>query len=239
MKTLFDGYLTQREFGRRGVSVSALVGWAKVNGASLPAAVPDLAEFDVVQLEALLCAFERGVRLAFKVDEIDAALEHARRSAPAGVPPRLPLAVRHQQRALCAAAKAVAPPSPLLALDGPEDHTLAAWLLGAAVASQWRDRLRAALALSELQAVDSLSGLPADADGAAKPDEDAALLRRFRELGGDVKNGNLAGTKGALAALAKEDGRNRNTLKPRIIRAAGEAGDTSKAFQLIVRSVNR
>lgn len=53
------------------------------------------------------------------------------------------------------------------------------------------------------------------------PEErDAALLAQFRSLGGDLRNGYFTGDRGARAALARADGRTRQTLEPILKRAA-------------------
>lgn len=61
MKSLVDLELCAREFGRHAVRVSDLRVWAVHAGAVLPATDPAIDEFDVVALESLLCAFQRGV----------------------------------------------------------------------------------------------------------------------------------------------------------------------------------
>lgn len=59
--TLFNGSLCAREFGRAAVRVADLLAWATKVGAVFPVTSPDVATFQAVQIEALLCTMERGV----------------------------------------------------------------------------------------------------------------------------------------------------------------------------------
>lgn len=65
-------------------------------------------------------------------------------------------------------------------------------------------------------------------------EKDAALLALFREMGGVVKDGQLTGKRGALAALARGDGRTRQTLTEILIRAAKNES-TAGAFGHITK----
>lgn len=60
MKILSDSALLGLEFGRMAVRVDDLQRWALQDGAGLPPTLPDAAEYDVVQLEALLQAIQVG-----------------------------------------------------------------------------------------------------------------------------------------------------------------------------------
>jgi hypothetical protein len=74
MKPLVQQELFDREFGRAAVTMAGLTAWVANNGLQLPPTVPELTDFDVVHVETLLCAIERGVPNL----QDDVALELAR-----------------------------------------------------------------------------------------------------------------------------------------------------------------
>ena len=67
-------------------------------------------------------------------------------------------------------------------------------------------------------------------------ERDAMLLARYRELGGQVIDGKLS-PQGALAALAKSDGRKRQTLTPIIRRAAAREAEARDALSGMVNQL--
>lgn len=60
-KTLVDPILFSREFGSQALRVHTLQAWAEKRGLTIPPTVPSVADFDMVALESLLVAIERGV----------------------------------------------------------------------------------------------------------------------------------------------------------------------------------
>lgn len=60
-KILMEPVLFEREFGRTAVRTAQLQSWAAETGAIIPPTVPPVMTFDVVALESLLVAIERGV----------------------------------------------------------------------------------------------------------------------------------------------------------------------------------
>lgn len=61
MRTLFQDVLIDREFGRTAVRTADLRKWAADHAATIPPTIPAIDDFDVLHLESLLCAIERGV----------------------------------------------------------------------------------------------------------------------------------------------------------------------------------
>lgn len=71
--TLVDPSLFCRDFGSQALRVQTLRDWAEERGLTLPPTIPSVADFDLVSLESLLVAFERGVPAMQDDDVLDLA----------------------------------------------------------------------------------------------------------------------------------------------------------------------
>ena len=179
---LADPQLFDRPLKRQAIRVSELSAWCDRSGHALPMTVPELPAFDVVALESLLCAIERGVGVKYGRPEIDKAYsQRADREPP-------PPTVQRLVGGILYAARALDVPDPRnrrLIEEG--DFVAALWELGASAHQHWRVALTAAVNAGELPTVDAETGLSAGPSGAApvsRLSTSAGKLAKLLELGG-------------------------------------------------------
>lgn len=167
MTTLFNKYLCEREFGSAVLHVETFQKWAVAKGLHLRTA-PALGEYEFAQVEAILCAIERG-------------------AAPQT--PEDARAIIDSKAELAGHTVAVRFPEP--------DHSHV-WLVGADAHLQWRKLLERAIDACELQLLDGASYLPvsnrpAASFGAPESAEPAApLLTKKQPITGVDRNRILA-----------------------------------------------
>lgn len=123
MTTLFNKYLCERDFGSGVLHVETFQKWAVTKGLHLRTA-PALGEYEFAQVEALLCAIERG-------------------AAPQT--PEDARAIIDSKAELAGHTVAVRFPEP--------DHSHV-WLVGADAHLQWRKLIERAIDANELQLLD-------------------------------------------------------------------------------------
>jgi hypothetical protein len=207
-KVLFDASLCERDFGKQALRVGALKDWA----GTLPATVPDVHEFDVVQIESLLCAIERGTTALYaKADDqvlIDEALK----------------------------VETVDPKVRKLIEEG--SHQLARWLLSAGVHVVWRQRITAALEKGELRSIDSLTMLPAEDDGQIVQASAQKFVKRSEQNSTTLLNA-VAACGLVATSLPKEKNGAHNSAKSKVKTMATTAGMSTATFNSTWQSLRK
>jgi len=136
--------------------------------------------------------------------------------------------VLHRMRLLDMISKReIVPRSPLTQVPCPDFE----WRLAGRYVVTWAE----AQAFCRMLAIDLQPLVGQSHEEQSQEERDAALLAQYRSLGGEVVSGEFGGQRGALAKLAKQDGRTRQTLTPMLLRAAEREAGKSRALGQVAK----